>query len=231
MDQHQETIADVIAWLRRPREGENGYLTLWRDEIADRLEAAHRRERGDAAKLREVLKRIVAASIVAKNANAPEWILQRMADIFAMATTALSASPRNCDAHTTDPDWKDICAKCMDGDIEPHHCEYYGEPNGCNSPIYGEHPSTPNAVAMHACLLKILAEMIDLGGMEAGRKAHFSPDAIAEEIRQAFAVPPRNCDRFKTAAEAIDAYQDLTGDQLATDSGMKEWTDGRHTQT
>lgn len=52
---------------------------------------------GNSAALREALKRIVAASIVAKNANAPEWILQRMADIFAMATTALSAPPRNCD--------------------------------------------------------------------------------------------------------------------------------------
>ena len=41
----------------------------------------------------------------------------------------------------------------------------------------------------------------------------------------ALSAPPRNCDRFKTAAEAIDAYQDLTGDQLATDSGMKEWVE------
>lgn len=36
--------------------------------------------------------------------------------------------------------WKEICAKCADGEIEPQFCEYYGEPNGCNSPIYGEHP-------------------------------------------------------------------------------------------
>ena len=40
-----EITTDIIAWLRRPIEGENAYLTLWRDEIADRLEAAHRRER------------------------------------------------------------------------------------------------------------------------------------------------------------------------------------------
>ena len=40
----QETIADIVAWLRRPREGENAYLTLWRDEIADRIEAAEKRE-------------------------------------------------------------------------------------------------------------------------------------------------------------------------------------------
>ena len=92
--------------------------------------------------------------------------------------------------------WKETCARCMEGDVEPRYCEYYGEPNGCNLPIYGEHPSTPNAAAMHACLLKILAEMIDLGGMEVGRKACFSPDAIAEEIRQALSAPPRNCDRY-----------------------------------
>jgi hypothetical protein len=52
---------------------------------------------GNSAAMREALKRIVAASIVAKNAPAPEWMLQRMADIFAMATTALAAPPRNCD--------------------------------------------------------------------------------------------------------------------------------------
>lgn len=56
---------------------------------------------GGYAILREALKCIVAASIVAKNANAPEWILQRMADIFAVATTALSAPPRNCDRFQT----------------------------------------------------------------------------------------------------------------------------------
>lgn len=54
-------------------------------------------ESGDCAKQREALKRIVAASIVAKNANAPEWILQRMADIFATATAALAEPVRNCD--------------------------------------------------------------------------------------------------------------------------------------
>ena len=43
-DVNKETIADIVAWLRRPREGENAYLTLWRDEIADRIEAAEKRE-------------------------------------------------------------------------------------------------------------------------------------------------------------------------------------------
>lgn len=38
MIENKETIADIVAWLRRPREGENAYLTLERDEIADRIE-------------------------------------------------------------------------------------------------------------------------------------------------------------------------------------------------
>ena len=41
-NKRQETIADLVAWLRRPREGENAYLTLWRAEIADRIEAAEK---------------------------------------------------------------------------------------------------------------------------------------------------------------------------------------------
>lgn len=98
--------------------------------------------------------------------------------------------------------WTEICAKCMEGDIEPHYCEYYGEPNGCNSPTYGKHPPTPSAAAMYSCLVKILAEMIDLGGIERGKKAYFSPDAIADEIRQALAAPPRNCDRFGSYTQA-----------------------------
>ena len=49
-----------------------------------------------------------------------------------------------------DPDWKAICEKCHVGEIEPKECEYYGEPNGCNSLIYGEHPKVGNAAAMYA---------------------------------------------------------------------------------
>ena len=85
MAERQETVDDIIAWLRRPREGEKAYLTVWRDEIADRLEAAHRRElarvdavideavhgyppedindkreSGNCAKLREALEAIIS---------------------------------------------------------------------------------------------------------------------------------------------------------------------------
>ena len=50
----QETIADIVAGLSRPREGENAYLTLWRYEIADRIEAAWKREREDGAEAAQI---------------------------------------------------------------------------------------------------------------------------------------------------------------------------------
>ena len=46
-----------------------------------------------------------------------------------------------------DVNWKDICAKCRDGEIEPKFCFYYGEPNGCNAPDTGYHPVSPRASA------------------------------------------------------------------------------------
>ena len=44
-----------MAWLRRPREGENAYLTLWRDEIADRIEAAEKREMADEKRISDAV--------------------------------------------------------------------------------------------------------------------------------------------------------------------------------
>ena len=37
------------------------------------------------------------------------------------------------------------CARCMeDGLDDGEYCEYYGEPDGCNAPTRGEHPSIKN---------------------------------------------------------------------------------------
>ena len=59
---------------------------------ADRLEAAHRRERGDAAKLREALKAIGGLC----DRLMPTWdgAIGRIKDI---TEAALAAPPRNCD--------------------------------------------------------------------------------------------------------------------------------------
>ena len=103
-----------------------------------------------------------------------------------------------------DPDWKATCAKCCDGDIEPD-CEYYGEPNGCNSPIYGEHPkSAPvgNAAAMREAALPWIAFaewLLENAGKDALGAAIRDNGPIIrqrlEELRAALAAPPRNCDR------------------------------------
>ena len=128
-----ETIADIIAEMRGIRVREF-------QDYADRFEAAHRRERGDAAKLREA---VVQAELFVGN-------------IVRHGHQTLVPG--------------DKCTAC-DGAEE-------------------------------------LRDMI-----------------CAALAAPATTAPMRNCDRFKTAAEAIDAYQDLTGDQLATDSGMKEWVE------
>jgi hypothetical protein len=88
-DKKQETIADIIAWLRRPRKGENVFLAVWIDEIADRLEAAHKRE-------------------LSKNTSKNGADFGQLGDCAKLR-----------EAHTADPDWKEICARCRDGDIEP----------------------------------------------------------------------------------------------------------------
>ena len=113
-NQNNETLCDFIGEIRSQADeiakhlGDQHTFVEQKKQLADRLDQIRMRMeieqaklRGNSAAMREALKRIVAASIVAKNANAPEWILQRMADIFAMATTALNAPPRNCDRFAT----------------------------------------------------------------------------------------------------------------------------------
>lgn len=63
-----------------------------------------------------------------------------------------------------------------------------------------------NAMAMHFALTNILLEMIELGGIERGRRALFSPDAIAHECRDALDVPMRNCDKYATKDKAEEAW-------------------------
>ena len=93
-------------------------------------------------------------------------------------------------------DWKETCAKCRDGDIEPRHCEYYGEPNGCNSPTYGEHPPVGSTAAMRYALLNIqeyaAAMDVDDGNVL----------AILDACRDALSAPARNCDLYDNKTDA-----------------------------
>ena len=137
-----ETLADIIAWLRRPREGENAYLALWRDEIADRLEAAHERE----------------AAFHAMTCEANDRLREHL-------QIALDTDKRKCgDA-----------AKLREAVVKIEkmaHCDL------CN--VYPKYRDKFNA---------------KIGGIE-------------REARAALSAPPRNCDRFVSAEQAWDAYDE-----------------------
>ena len=122
----------------------------------------------------------------------------------------------------SDPDWQNICAKCKDGEIEPKYCEYYGEPNGCNSPIYGEHPTTEktsavgNAAVLREALEYLLKQrdILDFCHNNLGSKTWEDWDKvynvlrkIIEKAMRALAKPPRNCDVYKTPEESIRMFE------------------------
>ena len=99
MSERQETIADIIAEMRG-QAGNDGY-PLDIKHYSDRLEAAHKRERGDCAKLREVVKHIKDRlphmlqymRVHWEDASAGGYFDELMLAIDA----ALAAPPRNCD--------------------------------------------------------------------------------------------------------------------------------------
>lgn len=117
-------------------------------------------------------------------------------DLLSLADRIEAAIKRERESITPrpDPDWKDICAKCKDGDIEPKHCEYYGEPNGCNSPIYGEHPTTENSSAVgNAAKMR---EALRNADIVLSQTSHGYHSPVRQEIKAALAEPSRNCDVF-----------------------------------
>ena len=134
-----ETIADIIAEKRRQADKiervcaekmkHSKMVSDCARELvadirreADRLEAAHRRERGDFAALREALKAIGGLC----DRLIPTWdgAIGRIKDI---AEAALSAPPRNCDVGTAqeqDERFHRFCVK--------HHT---GSCAGCHNPV------------------------------------------------------------------------------------------------
>ena len=79
---------------------------------------------------------------------------------------------------------REMCRLCHDGEIEPKDCIYYGEPNGCNSPIYGEYPKYDEAEATRV-LAKVhdyLGELIRDGLVEDTVRA----SELADEVWDAY---------------------------------------------
>lgn len=87
------------------------------------------------------------------------------------------------------------CERCLaDGLEHGEYCKYYGEPNGCNSPTYGEYPSTVSDTAkMRQALICIdnIISHIEVGNIRDILHAYKN---IHDRIRIALAAPPRNCD-------------------------------------
>jgi hypothetical protein len=99
------------------------------DEFIERFEAARKRERGDCAKLREALERVLCwlkrmnaepLNTLAVSELTPSYAVNKTAKSIiedndyhiSQLTAALDAPPRNCDRFATLPDalaaWRDI---------------------------------------------------------------------------------------------------------------------------
>ena len=120
MGEKQETIADILAeirlrgdtpWKHTRPDGYGGYetITINRNEylisIADRIEAAHKREAtaekssavDNGAKMREALED--SNGLLEELAAIGEWC-ESAREQIADNKAALAAPPRNCDIHT-----------------------------------------------------------------------------------------------------------------------------------
>ena len=171
MAEKQETVADIVTQIRAAAYIQNADSPQSVLNLADRIEAAHKRE-------------LKAARELAKGAAEVDF-----------------RSP------VPDKDWESICAKCADGDIEPD-CEYYGEPNGCNSPMYQHHPKVCgcDAAKLREALRFLVENESKLFEADLSNGELELLHQIVGKARAALAAPPRNCDRFSNWADALRTY-------------------------
>ena len=133
-----ETIADIVAEIRDMADDAGEF---WRDQedahlLANRIEAAHKRERGDAAKLREALEAIISGYENADlcDMNYGEWchdpanvcVNVPLCKAIHEARAALSAPPRNCDRFATAEEAIEYHKRT--NCAERRHCAYH---DGC----------------------------------------------------------------------------------------------------
>lgn len=101
-----ETIVDIIAEMRNEgHTGESSCLEWVGTKMlyyADRLEAAHKREVGDAAKLREALTTIRKRLVAAYESEACFMRYSPNKPLVDLIDAALAAPPRNCDKFSHD---------------------------------------------------------------------------------------------------------------------------------
>lgn len=178
MERPDETIADIIAEKRRQAE-------------AIERDCAEKMKRG------EMVSDCYARELVA--------------DIRREADRLDAAHKREMDElkkqlPNPDPDWEEICAKCSNGEVEPD-CEYYGEPCGCNSPIYQHYPNKQmgNAAKLREALMW-LREIVNDWNASNEPIQYCQYSAAIDKIDSALAAPPRNCDLYQTERDARNAW-------------------------
>ena len=107
MAETHETSSDIIAEMETERPGlMNAPINTNNLYYARRLKAALKRERGDCAKLRNTLEKIVELTTPCEGVTSIEL------QVHGEALTALAALPRNCDVGTDNEQirrWKEFC--------------------------------------------------------------------------------------------------------------------------
>ena len=120
-NENHETIDDIVTEMRKRAEevyvGQSGYPESWKDqmdygeiyELADRIEAAHKREHeatiekssvvGNAAVMLDALDKILWCLEWMSDNTENKSIKDHLAKPIELAKSALSASPRKCDCH------------------------------------------------------------------------------------------------------------------------------------
>lgn len=86
------------------------------------------------------------------------------------------------------------CARCMeDGLNDDEYCEYYGEPDGCNAPTRGEHPSIKNselnkkfADALTKLVIsneKAYERLVEYSWKDTEKKSYRKTDKVLKEMK------------------------------------------------
>ena len=129
-----ETIADIVAEMRALSNPiSDGIIAIDGRSIADRLEAAHRRERGDCAKLREAVKLCLRGmcGYCRMDAEARGMTTECVngCEVMLGAKAALAAPPRNCDVGTAEEQDERFHRFCV--------MQRKGSCAGCPDPVGG----------------------------------------------------------------------------------------------
>ena len=113
------------------------------------------------------------------------------------------------------------CERCLaDGLNDDEDCEFYGEPDGCNSPEYGHYPISHfrNMSKMREALEKCVDLILRFGNAELDETPLEVIIDIEAILKAALSAPPRNCD-VGTAEEQANRYANHCDTYLSEDGG------------